>query len=330
MRNFCTYFDSYYIAKGLALYSSLDRVLPNFHLYVMAFDKDCYNRLVSLNLEKMTVEFLEDFETPELLAVKPLRSRGEYCWTCGPSVIYHFLTQYNLNDITYLDSDLFFLNSPEIVYDEIGNNSVAITEQGLNEKEAKMYGKYCVQYMYFRNDQIGLDILTWWRDSCIEWCFQKIEPTRYGDQKYLDEFPIRWNNVHVIKNLGVGIAPWNMNKYKYSDSFLSYEGQRYSFIFFHMHGIKIEVVNEKLRLNSLHFVFKQTMEELFLMPYAEIVKKILNDYLGYEIKSIELCNMSVYKQLEYRLRTCLRGFRIIQWIYFGLLKRKNKGHGTKM
>ena len=218
--------------KGLGLYTSLERLSDDFHLFVMAFDQECFDKLKSLNLKHMTVELLSTIETPELLAVKPTRSRGEYCWTCGPSAIYHFLTKYELDAITYLDSDLMFMTDPSVVFQEVGNSSVAITEQGIGDKEARTYGKYCVQYMTFRNDKDSLGALTWWRDSCIEWCFQKLEATRYADQKYLDEFPRRWDNVHVIENLGVGIAPWNMHRYEYKDHSFTYLGKEYPFVFF--------------------------------------------------------------------------------------------------
>ena len=113
--NFCTSFDSYYIHKGIALYLSLERVTSDFHLYVMAFDKASFDKLCSCGFKHMTVELFDDFETPELLAVKPSRNKVEYCWTAGPSVIYHFLTKYRLEKITYLDSDLFFLSDPSIM-----------------------------------------------------------------------------------------------------------------------------------------------------------------------------------------------------------------------
>ena len=64
IRYFCTYFDSYYIDKGIALYLSLERVYQDkFHLYVMAFDEDCLRKLDEIGFPQMTVELLADFET---------------------------------------------------------------------------------------------------------------------------------------------------------------------------------------------------------------------------------------------------------------------------
>ena len=48
--NFCTLFDSYYMHKGLALYRSLLKNCLDFHLYIMAFDFPCYEKLKNLGL----------------------------------------------------------------------------------------------------------------------------------------------------------------------------------------------------------------------------------------------------------------------------------------
>lgn len=327
--NFCTYFDSFYMLKGLGLYMSLERVTDDFHLYVMAFDRECYEKLKELNLPHMTTELLSDIETPELLAVKPSRSRGEYCWTCGPFSIYHLITKYNLESITYLDSDLMFVSDPQIVFDEIGNASVAITEQGVSEKSAATYGRYCVQYMTFRNDEDGLGALSWWRDSCIEWCFQKLEATRYADQKYLDEFPKRWDNVHVISNQGVGIAPWNMHRYEYDDKSFSYEGHDYPYVFFHFHGVKIEVIENTLHISSLHHELNDVVIDKFYQPYASLLKDVLNRYLGYSINSTVVHDMPWLKKIDYRIRGRVRGNSFVRWVWFSVLHKKDQGHGSK-
>lgn len=328
--NFCTFFDSYYMLKGLALYKSLEHVSVDFHLYVMALDEECYDKLKKLGLNNMTVELFRDIETPELLAVKPTRSRGEYCWTCGPTIIYHFLKKYNLESVTYLDSDLMFLSDPKIIEEEVGNASVAITEQGLGDKEAKLYGKYCVQYLTFKNDEDGLGALSWWKDACIDWCFQKLEDGRYGDQKYLDEFPLRWNNVYVIKNLGVGIAPWNMHRYKYEDDNLVYKTGKYPFVFFHMHGVKIEYIDNNIHISTLHEALNDNITRKFFKPYADILKEVVIDYYGYKVNDTFIHDMTPWKKMEYRVRGLLRGNALVRWIWFSLLRRKDLGHGGKI
>lgn len=330
MMNFCTLFDSYYILKGISLYLSLENVSDDFHLYVMAFDKKCYDKLCSFGFKHMTVELLDDFETPELLEVKPTRSKGEYCWTAGPSVIHHFLKEYKLDSICYLDADLYFLGNPKIAYEEISNCSVAITEQGISEKNAQTYGKYCVQFMYFKNDEEGLKTLEWWRDKCLEWCYLKLEDGKYGDQKYLDQFPSICNNLHVMKNLGVGIAPWNMHRYTYSDNCLTYKEDKHLLVFYHMHGIKIELLDKSITLRSDETSISKAEEDTFFKPYASLLQQVLRQYFNKDYPVISIKGMSKGKRIEYFMRSLFRNNRFVRWIYYDIIKVKYSGHGTSI
>lgn len=326
--NFCTLFDSYYLHKGIALYLSLERVTCDFHLYVMAFDKYSYEKLKLIGFDKMTVELLDDFETPELKAVKPSRNKAEYCWTAGPSVIYFFLNKFGLDKITYLDSDLFFLANPEIIEKEAGDSSIVITEQNISEEAAKRYGRYCVQYMTFKNDEDGIGALTWWRDACIDWCYQIMEPTRYADQKYIDEFPKRWKSVCVLKNVGAGIAPWNMHRYKYTKDTASFNGEEWPQVFFHMHGVVITLNNKVLKAESNHFALNKEVTRLFYEPYAALMAEVFNKYLGQEVTSYRVKDMNPLKKVEYIIRAWVKHNQFLTNFYFKHFKKKEVGHGS--
>jgi len=329
MMNFCTLFDSYYLLKGLGLYLSLEKVMDDFHLYVMAFDKNSYEKLRSCGFKHMTVELLDDFETPELLEAKKDRTKAEYCWTCGPSVIYHFLTKYGLDEITYLDSDLFFMADPHLIKEEAKNSSVVITEQGISEESAARYGRYCVQYMTFKNDEDGIGALTWWRDRCIEWCYQIMEPTRYADQKYIDEFPRRWKNVCVLENKGAGIAPWNIDRYLYKGNTLVCEGKDYPFVFFHFHGVKMDIKDNVLFVRSLNYKLGKDVIRLFYKPYAQILVEALNNYMGESVEKYIVEDLSFAKVVEYKIRAWVKEQQWLTEFYFKHFhKRTETGHGS--
>ena len=73
--------------------------------------------------------------------------------------------------------------------------------------------------------------LNWWRQACIEWCYNRVEDGKFGDQKYLDDWPVRFEGVHVLQHLGGGVAPWNVQQYDLSDP-------RFEVVFYHFHGLK--------------------------------------------------------------------------------------------
>ena len=158
--NFCTLFDSKYLSRGIALYNSLRRYEPNALLFVVAFDNVCEETLIKLNLKNMVVISLNEFEDEKLLDIKPSRSAGEYCWTCTPSVIKYCIEKYDLDFCTYLDADLYFYNSPRVLLEELNDKDgdVLITEHRYTKAydQTKTSGKYCVQFMTFKNSENGL------------------------------------------------------------------------------------------------------------------------------------------------------------------------------
>lgn len=245
MLNFCTLFDSVYLSRGVAMYESLKSQCVDFHLYIYAFDDVCYDFFCRNKLDYITVVSLDDFEDEELLSVKKSRSRGEYCWTCTPSIIKYTLEHYRLKDCTYLDADLYFFASPQVLLEEVGMNSVLITEHRYTKKydQTNTSGKYCVQFVFFKNDERGRKVLEWWRNACLEWCYDRQEDGRFGDQKYLDDWMTRFEGVCELQYLGGGVAPWNMQQYTFIKKKSKVYGveniseKRFEVVFFHFHSL---------------------------------------------------------------------------------------------
>ncbi len=222
MLHFCTLFDSNYLARGLVTYESLMSVTEGgVQLYIFAFDDKCFDVLTTMKLSNMTVIPLSEFEDEQLLAIKESRTRGEYCWTCTSSTILYCIEKYNLPHCTYIDADMYFYQNPQILIDEKPSNcSVIISEHRYTPSydKSKLSGKYCVQFMYFDNTEGGLKILNWWRERCLEWCFNRFEDGKFGDQKYLDDWSTRFEGVHILQHLGAGLAPWNVQQYDFIDT----------------------------------------------------------------------------------------------------------------
>ena len=274
MLNFCTLFDSNYISRGLALLGSLKKVSPDSHLFVVAFDEACYQYLKNLHEPELTVISLAEFEDEKLLQVKPGRTAAEYCWTCTPSIILYCIERFGLPSCTYLDADMIFYDNPAILIDEISDKSVLITEHRYTRDYdvSATHGKYCVQFMYFKNDENGLTALRWWRDRCLEWCFNYMEDGKFGDQKYLNDWTERFPGVHVLQQPGGGLAPWNIQQYSVEEVtdkiFITdkNKGRRYPVVFFHFHGLKF-FSDEKVACCDALYELNDDVKELFYFPY---------------------------------------------------------------
>lgn len=325
--NFCTLFDSNYIYKGLALYHSLCNVSIDFHLYVVAFDDDCYQVLKKLNLNRLTVISLAEFESEELLEVKQSRNRAEYCWTSGPSVIYYFIIHFKLSHCTYLDADIMFFSSPKPIFDEIGKNSIAITEH-FSEEIDTLAGRFCVQFVFFRNDISGMTALIWWKDQCIQWCFSRFEDGKYGDQKYLDYFPEKFSNLCILKNRGAGVAQWNIFQYDFSNfGKILYEGNLLDIIFFHYHGTKMELNNNNvLVFKTITYDLNPIVEKNVYLPYLNLLKTVYNHYFGYSISKIFIEKRSLFMQISSRVKKIFRHNKFAQFIYYRVFNHKYNGY----
>lgn len=229
------------------MYRSLEKNCPDFHLYIFAFDEKSFSILKELKLEKATVISLNEFEDEKLISVKPSRTKAEYCWTCTPSIILYSIEKYNLSNCTYIDADLFFYQDPKILFNEMGSKSILLTEHRYPPKfnRANKSGIYCVQFITFRNDDNGMTALKWWRERCIEWCYNRYEDGKFGDQKYLDDWPQRFKGVHILQHLGGGMAPWNVEQYKFierkGDKIIfedATSSKKFEAVFYHFHHVR--------------------------------------------------------------------------------------------
>jgi len=255
------------------MYESLKRQCKNFHLYIFAFDNNTYNILKELNLDSVTVISLKEFEDPELLRVKPTRTIAEYCWTATPSVIKYVFEKYKTSHCIYIDADLYFFDDPLPLIEEGGDCSVIITEHRFSSqyKSHEQNGIYNVQFLYFKNDENGKEIVQWWRDRCIEWCYSRNEDNKFGDQKYLDDWPKRFKGVHVLQNKGGGVAPWNVQQFIYfkeNNKVMQKEistGDISNVIFYHFHNL---------------IIYQEGFTKALGYPLSDgLIKYIYNEYM---------------------------------------------------
>lgn len=289
--NFCTLFDSNYLTRGLALHESMVRHIPDFRLFIFAFDERSYEILTELDLKNTTVISLKEFEDPKLLEVKPTRSIAEYCWTSTSSTVLYVLNNFGVDNCTYIDADICFYSSPEPIFTEMGDNSILLTEHRYSpqyNKEVKS-GRYCVQFVTFKDDERGRKALTWWRDRCLEWCYDRYEDGKFGDQLYLDDWTERFEGVHVMQHLGGGLAAWNVQQYDFVESNgkltgkeLS-SGQQFDVIFYHYHylrffnGGKIELGRRVLTKNVLDIFYKP-----YILTLDRLKREITKRWPGFD------------------------------------------------
>lgn len=298
---FCTLFDSNYLDKGMVLYDSMNEQMDDFRLYVFAFDEKCYEILSSEKTEKLIPITVESLETayPCLKEARKNRNTVEYNWTCSSWSIKYILEQCGESICTYIDADMFFFSSPEPVFKNMREDSKSIIivphrfhSDKYEMEEGPKTGFYCVEFNTFVNDDNGKKALNWWAEQCCEWCYYTVPSVDqwYGDQKYLNEFPKRFEGVYVCDHYGVGLGPWNDNRMELKqiqekDVILHDKKTKvdYNLILYHFAGVRF--LNDKLIKVSSRMTDKKLHQAVFDIYIRKIMEKreyVKKEY-GFEI-----------------------------------------------
>jgi hypothetical protein len=294
-RVYCTYFDHNYLSRGLALHHSLQRYAPGSRLWVLCLSEACYRTLLTLDLPNLIPRRLAEFEAadPEVAATRPHRSTIEYYFTCSPAwMLFVLEREADAEWVTYLDGDLFFYQSPEAIYGELENASVAIIPHRYTSRLQKLqkFGIYNVGWVGARNDADGIAVVKWWRSKCIDWCYDYVDGERFADQGYLNSFPRQFPRVKVIENIGANLAPWNIGNYRidFRDNRVLIDAT-HPLIFFHFQG---------LRKGLGWFIFNS--HRLFRAPFSKAVrdhiyKPYVEELLAVEKAAGPILNLSEHK-----------------------------------
>ena len=270
--HYVTLFDSTFLPNGLALHKSLVRTGSDFHLWVICMDELTEDALKELGLDRVTTLPLAEVETPELLAIKNSRSIAEYCWTLTPfSIDFVFDRASDAQRVTYIDADVWFAQSPDIILQEMGKADSLITPHAYSDEHAAniRFGIYCVQFMPFTRNGSGA-IRKDWQDKCLDWCLAQDEPTRFGDQKYLDTWPEQFRSqVKVLQGVEKTQAPWNATVFSPEDAVL-----------FHFHRLRL--ASESRAYVGTYRLPHRTVEHLY-RPYLDDIRAANSDLAEIEV-----------------------------------------------
>ena len=190
-------------------------------VYVICLDAPTLRILEDLHLPQVRLVPLRLLEhsCPALQTAKGNRGPVEYYWTLTPVILEYLLQAVPAGEaLVYLDADLYFYSDVAPVFAEMDGASVFIHAHNFPEalRHLTIHGEYNVGMMGFRHDAEGRAVLHWWKERCLEYTGREIIQTpdglsRFGDQKYLDYFQKISQSVRVSRNMGIGVAPWNVS-----------------------------------------------------------------------------------------------------------------------
>jgi len=237
MQHYATITTANYLGKLLALYDSMTQHCKPFTLYVLVFDIVSHDVLEKLDLPEVRVLPLRTILTPELEAAAERQYPHQFIWTCKGPFLLHLLQELEEPRIAYIDADQFFFSSPDLIFVEIGANSIGMTQHHFSPTYAHCAcnGKYNGGFLYLRRNKFVMEtLLPEWIDLCIQGAEGPLT-----DQLTLSRWPDRFAHrigVHTIKHRGMNVGPWNQGGYTMNMRNGWLYAANYPVVTYHFHG----------------------------------------------------------------------------------------------
>lgn len=240
---YCTYLDSAYLARGIAMLDSLCRYDATADILALALDELCANVLRQRYVKRVRVietETIHAFE-PRLRDIRRQRSAWAYYATQKPALA-RFAMESGPppESLMYIDADTWFFSDPSAMFEEIGGASVGLSPNRFHTatEHLAIYGLYGAGCVYWRNDETGRRCVDDWREDCLNWCGEQPQPDgRFMNQGYLTRWPERYPSVHVMQQPGSNLGPWNVDGHELAREHgnVTVDGQ--PLIFYHFSGL---------------------------------------------------------------------------------------------
>lgn len=332
---YCTYFDKNYFVQGVTMIQSLKKNDVNSKIYVLALDDFVEKNLVLPGVETISLTQILTYY-PTLSELRKYRKKVEFYFTLTPFIL-SYVADKNANAdcfISYVDADLFFFNSIDVIFDDMRIEDVGIIPHNYSKKNINnflKYGIYNVGLVIFKNTSPGIQTINWWRDRCEEWCKDIPDDGKFADQGYLDYFSKICSTVKIVNHPGANLAPWNIDNYKISiledEIFLENE---FKLLFFHFHGLR------KIRSAFFpsHIIYRNMLstniKEFIYRPYLQEMLKNSN------IKGVSLPKNSIFQFKRSRgLKMLISNFRNLILLFFlfissqYILEKGNSEHAKR-
>lgn len=268
MYHYCLITDKNYINSTICL---INKILSK-NIHVLCLD-DFTENFFNKNFKDLSIFRLNDVEQKyNLLETKKNRSKRSYVFTLKSFFLDHVSEFINDNEyLIYLDSDLYFFSNNEDFEKNLTQSAVHISPHNFDPKNynRQIYGKYNAGIVVFKKNTEGKKVLDWWKKRCFENCSLIVSNEIYSDQKYLNNFSEVSNDINIINNPGINLAPWNLNSYKYKiiKDKLLVEGK--PLILFHFHSFK------KIILSFYVMGIKD-----YFLSFNDIIKLIYSEYVS--------------------------------------------------
>lgn len=139
-----------------------------------------------------------------------------------PAFLQYLFRVYSLDQLVYLDPDIYVYAPLEPVFRTLTEGSVAtltphittpIADDLLPGEQDHLYnGTYNLGFVAFRRCQEADRMLAWWSDRCLALGFSEGRTGLFVDQKWMNLAPGLFADVAILRDPGCNMAYWNLHE----------------------------------------------------------------------------------------------------------------------
>lgn len=217
---FCTIVTSSFVHYAQTLFDSLKTNGKNFDFIVLVVDDGELSCKVSDSIKLLKLKELESYDKSHFNIIEKYKSdiHENLRYGLKPVLINYLLEEAGYKKALCVDSDLFFYNSFEFLFDLLEGNGVILTPHWRSSDPFKDENNFDLLLnggLYnagFVGASIkGVEAINWWAKACSYKLEKDLSKGLFCDQTYLTVIPLYYNDVtEVVQHRGCNVSNWNM------------------------------------------------------------------------------------------------------------------------
>jgi hypothetical protein len=246
VRAACTVVSLNYLPYARTLCDSFLRYHPGCKFYVLIVDRipSDFDRS-SERFEMLTVE---ELGIPNFPSVAFKYDILELNTNVKPTFLRALLAR-NIDQLAYLDPDIFIYHALDSVFSALTEYAIALTphtlspvpDDGQSELILLSSGVFNLGFVAVKKCAESEAFLSWWENRCLNLAFSEQRTGLFVDQKWINLVPCFFDSVKILKNPGCNMAYWNLHERRLSqDRDVWMVNLSSPLEFFHFSGISVD------------------------------------------------------------------------------------------
>ena len=243
----CTIVSVNYLHYARVLCNSFHKCHPDLQFFVLLVDR--LPARMDVSNEPYELVCVEDLDIPDFRSVAFKYDVLELNTNVKATFLKSLLNR-GLDEVVYLDPDIFIYQSLEPIFNALEKHSIVLTphalsphpgDHGRSELSHLKNGIYNLGFIAVRQNSETRRFLSWWEDRCWNFAYATPQSYMFVDQKWIDLAACFFDSIGLLKHQGCNVAYWNLY-----ERFVTHVDGKMTvnsndpLIFFHFSGIRID------------------------------------------------------------------------------------------